>query len=272
VKLRDLPGALGVRSSPREYPYQVETFTLPVDGDVRFARWLHPGETLKVITQDSIDAVRSFLHDGDVALDIGAHTGDSTLPIALAAGPRGRVFALEPNPYVYKVLAVNAELNPEKTRISPLMFAAMPTDGEFEFEYSDSGYCNGGFHAGIARWTHGHFHRLRVDGRNLSAYLRAHAPDALPRLRYVKIDTEGFDRAVVDSIAELITATRPYVKTEIYKHLSNPQRDAYDVDLRRLGYRLFKCGDVEYRGAELAPGDLKRWKHFDVFAVPQELA
>jgi len=41
---------------------------------------------------------------------------------------------------------------------------------------------------------------------------------------------------------------------------------------RQLGYRVFKCGDVEYRGEELGPADLSRWKHFDVFAVPEELA
>jgi FkbM family methyltransferase len=246
---------------------------LPTDGEVRLARWQHPGEVPKVVTQQSIDALRTFLHEGDVAIDIGAHTGDSTLPIALAVGPRGLVFALEPNPYVFKVLEANASLNPGKARVSPLMFAAMPADGQFEFEYSDAGYCNGGFHDRIARWRHGHFHRLRVEGRNLVEYLRLYAPDALPHLRYIKIDTEGFDRAVVRSMAGLIAGARPYIKTEIYKHLSNDERDAYDRDLRRPGYRLFKCeGEAVYRGEELGPGDLRRWRHFDVFAVPEERA
>jgi FkbM family methyltransferase len=271
VKLRDLGRAFGFASSPREYPFEVLTFNLPADGAVQFAQWLHPGERPKAITQESVDAVRSFLREGDVAIDIGAHTGDSTIPMALAAGPGGLVFALEPNPYVFKVLAVNAGLNLASTHIVPLMFAAMPEDGEFEFEYSDSGYCNGGFHQGISRWTHGHFSKLRVAGRNLPAYLRTHAPEALPRLRYVKIDTEGFDRAVVQSIAPLIKETRPYIKTEIYKHLASEQRAGYFDDLRALGYRLFKCGeDLDYRGQELARGDLSRWKHFDVFAVPEE--
>ena len=71
----------------------------------------------------------------------------------------------------------------------------------------------------------------------------------------------------------MIAAARPYIKTEIYKHLPNAERDAYEGDLRRSGYRLFKCeGEVEYRGAELGPGDLKRWRHFDVFAIPEEHA
>jgi len=121
------------------------------------------------------------------------------------------------------------------THIVPLMFAAMPDDGEFEFEYSDSGYCNGGLHQGISSWVHGHFSKLRVAGRNLSAYLRVHAPDAVQRIRYVKIDTEGFDRAVVQSIADLIAVARPYIKTEIYKHRSHEHRVGYYDDLRGLG-------------------------------------
>ena len=272
MKLRDLPRAFGFDAAPREFPHVVETFQLPVDGEVQLARWLHPGETPKAVTQESVDALRSFLRDGDVAIDVGAHTGDSTIPMALAVGPRGSVFALEPNPYVFKVLAVNAALNLSKTHIVPLMFAAMPDDGAFEFEYSDSGFCNGGFHQGISRWTHGHFSKLRVEGRNLSAYLWTQAPDAVPRIRYVKIDTEGFDRAVVQSIAELIRDARPYIKTEIYTHLSPDQRTGYYDDLRGLGYRVFKCEEAgEYRGQELSRDDLSRWKHFDVFAVPEEM-
>jgi FkbM family methyltransferase len=273
VKLRDLPGALGLVRPPREYPYAVETFVLPADGEVRLARWLHPGEGAKFVTQASVDALRSFLCEGDVAIDIGAHTGDSTVPMALAVGPGGSVFALEPNPYVFKVLAVNARLNLSRTHIVPLMFAAMPDDGEFEFEYSDSGYCNGGLHQGISSWVHGHFSKLRVAGRNLPAYLRLHAPDAVQRIRYVKIDTEGFDRAVVQSIADLIAVARPYIKTEIYKHRSHEHRVGYYDDLRDLGYRLFRCEDDRgYRGQELGRGDLSRWKHFDIFAVPDERA
>ena len=272
MKLRDVPRAFGFGQAPREYPYDVATFTLPAEGVVRLARWLHPGEVAKVVTQDSVDALRSFLREGDVAIDIGAHTGDSTLPIGLAVGPRGVVFALEPNPYVFKVLAATATLNPQKARIVPLMFAAMPRDGEFEFEYSDAGYCNGGYHQGISRWRHGHFSTLRVAGRDLAAYLRAQAPEELKRLRYIKIDTEGFDRAVVQSLGELLSAARPYLKTEIYRHLPDAERRGYYDDLRVLGYRVFKCeGDV-YRGEELGRDDLSRWKHFDVFAVPDELA
>lgn len=270
MKLRDAPRALGFGSRPREYPFEIATFDLPADGEVQFARWLHPGEGPKTVTQESVDALRAFLREGDVAIDIGAHTGDTTVPMALAAGRTGRVFALEPNPYVFKVLAANASLNRSKTDIVPLMFAAMPDDGEFEFEYSDSGYCNGGFHRGISRWRHGHFSKLRVAGRNLHAYLRAEAPNAVSRVRYIKIDTEGFDRSVVHSLADLIASTRPYLRAEIYKHLSREERRGFHDDLRTLGYRVFKCEENAYRGHELGRNDLLQWPHFDIFAAPDK--
>ena len=272
MKLRDLPRAFGFAAAPREYPSDIQSFSLARDGGVRFATWRHPGETPKTITQESVDALRVFLREGDVAIDIGAHTGDSTLPMALAVGRGGAVFALEPNPYVFKVLALNATLNPHATRIIPLMFAAMPSDGEFEFEYSDEGYCNGGYHPSVSAWTHGHFSKLRVQGRNLLDYLRANAPEALPRVRFVKIDTEGLDRAVARTLTDLLRTVRPYVKTEIYKHMPAAEREGYFDDLRRLGYRLYKCGEVEYRREELRePADLSRWRHFDMFAVPDDL-
>src|ERR1041385_6478926 len=54
VKLRDIPRMLGVSATPREYPSTVATFMLPVDGEVRFAQWHHPNETLKVVSQDEV--------------------------------------------------------------------------------------------------------------------------------------------------------------------------------------------------------------------------
>ena len=74
------------------------------------------------------------------------------------------------------------------------------------------------------------------------------------------------------SLADLLQARRPYLKAEVYKHLPESERVGFHADLRALGYRVFKCGDVEYRGEELGPRDMTRWPHFDVFAIPEEIA
>lgn len=92
-----------------------------------------------------LDFFRQYSKSSGLAIDIGAHTGDTTVPMALAIGPKGTVLAFEPNPHVFRVLQKNSELNRSKTNIVPLCFAATDHDGEFEFNYSDASYCNGGF-------------------------------------------------------------------------------------------------------------------------------
>ncbi len=273
MKLKETLYLLGLKPRPKMYGTEVHTFTLPHEGEVRYAQWLHPRETPKRPDQAAIDELRGFLRPGDVAIDIGAHTGDSTLPIAFAVGPTGLVLALEPNRYVFPVLARNAELNPGRTRILPLMIAAAPEDGPVEFEYSDAGFCNGGRHEGISKWRHGHAFRLTVEGRNLERLLRREHPEAIPRLRYIKVDAEGYDHAVVVSLEGLIRETRPYLKVEVYKHTSPGQRTDFLRYLERLGYELRRTqGEARLLGEPITATDATRWSHFDIFALPRPIA
>jgi FkbM family methyltransferase len=261
---------LGFRPRPRTYGHEVQVIELPADGAISYARWLHPGETRKTIRQEEIDELRTFLRPGDVALDIGAHTGDSTLPMALAVGPTGCVLAVEPNPYVFPVLRRNAELNPGKTRILPLPYAATPEDRDYEFEYSDPGFGNGGRHERISRWRHGHAFRLRVAGRNLTRLLRSEHADLLPRLRYVKVDAEGYDHTVLQSLAPILVERRPYLMVEVFKHTRRAQREELLASLTGWGYGVFRREvDAGYRGPRLTASNLMRWRHFDVFCEPE---
>ncbi len=269
MKLKEALFGLGLKPGIREFDYDVQSFWLEKEGEIEFAVWRHPAEKPKIFTQAGVDAIRRFLSAGDYAIDIGAHTGDSVLPIALAAGPEGGVLAIEPNPYAYKILLANSALNRTKTNIRPLMFAATAEDGEYQFEYSDSGFCNGGLHKEIAQWKHAHFFKLNVQGRNLVSYIKADSLNIWPKIRYVKIDTEGYDPDVFASIQELVVSNRPYIKTEIYKHLSGERRISYYRELSKYGYRIHRWeSDEDYFGQILTDRDMMRWEHFDVFAVP----
>jgi FkbM family methyltransferase len=269
LKLKELPYFLGLQPGPKTYGFKLKRFELPGDGTVQYAQWLHPHETEKEITQSSIDALRKFLSPGDVAIDIGAHTGDSTIPIALAVGKKGSVLALEPNRYVFSVLKKNAELNADKTNIIPLMFAATPEDAEMEFQYSDSGYCNGGRFEGMSKWRHGHAFKLKVQGRNLGSFLRANHPELLPRIRYIKMDTEGYESSVLQSLSELIAERKPFLKVEVYRKLDEAPRRALYRSIAANGYAIHKIADDgNYLGEMLAEEDISKWRHFDVFCVP----
>jgi FkbM family methyltransferase len=269
MKAKELFYMVGLRPKAQTYGFEIRTFDLSKDGKVEYAQWLHPRETPKQITQESVDELRRFLSPGDVAIDIGAHSGDSTIPMALAVGKAGCVLALEPNSYVFPVLAKNAQLNVEKTRIIPLPFAATPEDSELVFQYSDSGYCNGGQFDKISRWSHGHAFELRVQGKNLLRLLQTSHPDLIAKIRYIKIDTEGNDEAVIESIKELVARYKPFLRIEMYRKLDEGQRHSLYRAVTGLGYELHRIENEDnYRGEIIRESDLNRWKHFDAFCVP----
>jgi FkbM family methyltransferase len=269
VKLKELPYLLGLQPGPKTYGFKVKSFDLPEDGTIEYAQWLHPKDRGTEIKQSTVDALRKFLSPGDVAIDIGAHSGDSTIPIALAVGKSGCVLALEPNRYVFPVLKKNSELNTAKTTIIPLMFAATPEDAEMEFQYSDSGFCNGGRFQGMSRWTHGHAFRLKVQGRNLHAFLRKEYPELLPRIRFIKMDTEGYESEVVRSLDSLLKECKPFLKVEVYRKLDDTQRRELFRLIAAHGYAIHKITDNGYEmGETLAEQDLSKWRHFDIFCMP----
>jgi len=270
VKLKELPYLLGLQPGPKTYGFKIRSFDLPDDGKIEYAQWLHPKDMGTEIKQPSVNALRKFLAPGDVAIDIGAHSGDSTIPMALAVGKQGCVLALEPNRYVFPVLRKNSELNTARTNIIPLMFAATPEDTEMEFQYSDSGFCNGGRFEGISKWRHGHAFRLKVQGRNLESLLKEKYPELVSRIRYIKMDTEGYESAVLQSLGGLLPQCKPYLKVEVYRKSEDARRRTLHRAIAALGYAIHKIVDDEnYFGETLAEQDMSNWRHFDIFCVPQ---
>ncbi len=269
MRLKEVFYLLGFRPKPKEFSYEIHTFDLPREGQISYAQWLHSSEGKKHFTQESIDELRTFLAPGDVAIDIGAHTGDTTIPMALAVGQSGCVLALEPNRYVFPVLKKNSQLNREKTNIIPLMIAATRTAGTFEFEYSDSGFCNGGLHEGISKWRHGHAFKLEVEGRNIQTLIEEEYQSLVSRIRYIKIDTEGYDCAVLQSISGLVERTRPFIKAEVFKNTDSDQRQALYKEVAGHGYEVYRVeNESNYRGELIGENDMTRWRHFDIFCVP----
>jgi FkbM family methyltransferase len=254
-----------------EYPFQVRTFHLEHDGTVEYAQWQHPKETPKIVRQDVVDALRRFIREGDTVIDIGAHTGDTTIHYALAAGASGCTLALEPNPYVFKVLEKNATLNRDKTHIVPLNFAATETDGFFIFSYSDGAYCNGGFLDQIQDSRHGHRQRLEVRGRNLEALLRRQYADRLPRLSFIKIDTEGYDRQVIQSLLGILRDYQPVIVCEVYRRLNMEEREALFDVLAEAGYECFhQSSGNDLVGNRVERAALLDAGHFDIIALPRQ--
>jgi FkbM family methyltransferase len=263
-----------LRRRPRvpfaHWGHDIREFALDREGVVRFAQWRHPRVSQQLILQEEIDGLRQFIRPGDFAIDVGAHTGDTTVPMALAASPSGCVLALEPNPHVFKVLEVNAALNPAAARIVPECVAATEDDGAYVFHYGDASFCNGGQ---PGRWRRSPFRRrypLSVVGRNLLRLLRSEYADHLPRLSYVKVDAEGHDRAILESILPILRQRRPVIRTEVFRKLKRYDRHVLYELLTGNGYEVFRYqAGPNPQGARLHRDQMTAEKHFDVVAIPK---
>ena len=271
LKLKNLLASIGVRLRPRTYDYTVETFNLATEGAVQFALWNHPKCRVGEIRQDSIDELRRYLRPGDAVIDIGAHTGETSVLYALAVGKEGRVFAVEPNRYVLPILKKNAALNSNMAPIKILPYAATEQKATLTFNYSDPGYCNGGDLQQFGSLKHGHLYPLKVEGRNVLSELRRSSPEWLARIRLIKTDTEGSDHAVVKTLRELIVATRPLLLCEVYKWATLEQRKAfYRFVTEELGYDCFGAKPyAQLKGEPIGPDDLMKQHHFDIFCIPR---
>lgn len=270
MKLKELFYLLGVRPGLRRHGHRIDHFELASGETIQFANWLHPAARPKSVETPQIAALRTFLKPGDTAIDIGSHIGDTTVPMALAAGPEGCVFGFKPNPFVFEVLKANADLNPGLTRIIPLPYAAGDSAGKLTFRYSDPGLCNGGELRGLSRWRHAHAFEIEVEAVHAETWLREHFPRELAKLRYIKVDSEGADPRILRSMDGILREFRPYLRCEIYRHLPQDERKQFFRFLLDRGYSIHRFISLtEYQGPRLGIEDVSRLDHYDIFAEPE---
>lgn len=257
----------------REYGHKVETYDLPKEGKIDFAVWLNPLEKPKKITQGGVDFFRKFIKEGDLAIDIGTHMGDTTVPMALAAGKKGTVLGFDPNPHVFKIFTVNASLNKDKVNIKPLPYAITHEDGEFFFTSSEASFNNGGIETTESN-RHGNFTlKQKVKGIKLEKYLKENLNDKLPLLSFIKVDTEGYDKTVLESITGLLESQKPTIVAECFGKLTKEERgELFDL-LNSRGYTLHHFDDFDASTKFILIQDregMNHWKHFDIAAIHKD--
>ena len=219
------------------YPTRIDTFDLRQWGTLRFKQWLF-NDTPICFTPDTVTRVARFIPPGAFAIDIGAYTGDTALPMALAAGPTGRVLAFEPGPAAFPLLAENVALN-ALPQLSIYNAAITATPGRFTFHYVNDGYINGGWSAALDAGPAGCGNpcACEVEGIVLTDRLERHYAAWLPRLSYVKIDTEGYDKEILKANRALFMRYRPVIEVEVYPFLSDAERADLKAAIRSLSYR-----------------------------------
>ena len=166
---------------------------------------------------------RQILRPGHVAVDVGAHIGAHTMPIAKAVRPGGAVLALEPQRIMFQTLCANVALNGlEKVDAQCAALGRKP--GAIHAASID--YAFEGNFAGGALGTGKPGERVAV--KILDSI-------GLIPCQFIKIDVEGMEGTVIAGAAQTIRRLRPL----LYVENDRPDKSAALIQqLIDLGYRL----------------------------------
>jgi FkbM family methyltransferase len=262
------------RRYTREYPATVTSFDLSHEGKIEFANWDNPLVPPKTVSQEMVDFFKKFIAEGDLVIDIGANIGDTTVPMALAAGRSGITLGFDPNPYVHKILQINASLNKEKQNIIPLLYAITVQEEDFYYVSSEASFSNGAI-SPTKNSKHGKYiYPDKIKGVNLLQFLEANYPEKLKDLSFIKIDTEGYDKEIIKSISDIIERHKPTIIAESFGDSSNAAKiELYNV-ISRHGYEIFYFEDFDIKAKIIKLGDsheITNWrKTINIYAVPKE--
>ncbi|MGN6297404.1 MAG: FkbM family methyltransferase [Ginsengibacter sp.] len=261
------------RRFTKEYPARIDSFKLKDEGKIDFANWENPLVISKQITQDMVDFFKKFIKKGDLVIDIGANIGDTTVPMALAAGNTGIALGFDPNPYVYKILEINSSLNKEKQHIVPLPYAITVDDEEFYYVSSEASFANGAI-SSTKESMHGKFiFPDKIKGVNLQSLLEKNYNNKLDSFSFIKIDTEGYDKEIIKSLSGLIQKYKPVIVAESFgKSSPKAKEELYNV-IEKHGYEIFYFEDFDVKANIIKiekSQEMNRWKNtINIYAVPK---
>lgn len=171
---------------------------------------------LGAFERTTMRAYERILRPGDVVLDIGAHIGAHTLPMARCVGPVGRIIAIEPTDSAFRKLVQNIGLNPSvRDRILPLQMQLVGLSHDRADEgdrplFSSWPLRRVGdvhpIHRGRLESTAG-AERVTID----TLIERLH----VPKVHFVKLDIDGAECAVLSGARVLLKHHRPRFVMEL---------------------------------------------------------
>lgn len=186
-----------------------------------------------------------------VVLDIGAHVGSFAMVFGSCVGEKGLVLAFEPNPKTFEILQYNASINPT-FNIKPYNLACTHEDGNFKFHYSDPNIygagMNGGYFDGI---KHGeqikqfHAHEVDVIGVNVNNFITNMGEDIVNKIKFIKTDTEGFDKEVLKTLQPIIEKNKPVLMVEAFKALTKEEIEDFYNTLKSFNYEIYDVSPLD---------------------------
>ena len=231
---------------------------------------------MNIISNDKMDMdAFEFRHnkfseiipEGSIVLDIGAHVGGFSLVFGSCVGEKGKVLAFEPNPKTFESLKFKADSNPLLS-IIPYNYACTKEKGKFTFNYSDPKFgtgMNGGFFDSLKlgdQIKQFHNYQIEVDGINILEFLNENYSDELNKIKFIKTDTEGFDKEVLKTLSPLIKKNRPVLMVEAFRDLIKEEiLDFWNV-LKSFDYEIYDVSPLDNKTDCTGPLTLEEFEYY----------
>lgn len=171
-----------------------------------------------------IELLCDLLEPGDVAIDVGAHMGAVTVPMAKAVGHEGVVVAYEPQRGMNQLLCANAQLN-GLANVFSLHAAAGEFPGELIVPY-------------LAYDEEANYGALALGEYTKGEAIPVSPVDALEvnKCKVIKISVEGMEIDVLRGAESTIRRLMPYIYVDNHISEKSPEVLRYLMD---FGYRCY---------------------------------
>lgn len=192
--------------------------------------------------EDDVAAIVAALPNGGTFVDLGANVGRYVLMASKAVGDRGRVYAFEPVPEIFRSLTRNAELN-AVANVTFINAAVSNMNGEAEMSLGSSI----GWSTLQAEWLWSvgrEEPRLttRVRTLDLEDFFAAYS---IATADLVKIDVEGHELTILQSLRHILNpcVVKSWI-VEVHRPIVEPE-DIASIFIK-AGYRVRQTGEFVY--------------------------
>ncbi len=215
---------------------------------------------------DLTNFLTNILNDGDVFFDIGTHVGFYTVLASRLTSPTGSVHGFEPTPRTFKTLSENTSKLQNVTINNVAVL-----DKETEIDFIDYGPRHSAFNTYKDRTGEGmkfldKAEHVKVKTISLDKYCKEKS--TYPTV--VKIDAEGAEHLILQSMNEILSTAKPIVTIEVGGGVEWQSNCKKSIDfLLDKGYRCFET-TIE---GNIKPHEPKELYSYDnlIFAHPDKL-
>lgn len=184
----------------------------------------------------------TWIRPGMTCVDIGAHIGDTALPMMVAC--QATVLAIEPNPYMLPFLQKNCEAN---RALGRFVVATEAVTNEYSDNLVFGDHNNAMINGGILdkSWDSATASQVKeMTGNTMTVtgmpfldicnkYL---TQEEIDLIGFIKIDTEGHDIAIIQNMRDFLIAHKPVLLTEWFFGYSASDSEKLFAAIQDAGY------------------------------------